>query len=151
VHVLNKLAQVNFIILVMPDPCAHIGFSFFIAHVFSNLLPSQHQLTLPGQLVLDTTLAVSALLPDLIDKPLFILKITKGTRTWGHTLLNLIICVLLTWWSLENVAVNSFFTSWLDDELASSGLKMKVLINPIEWATAVFLGISSHLLADWYR
>ena len=105
------------------------GFGFLLARVFALCLPAVANMSLSAKLILDGTIAFSSLLPDLVDKPLMLLRITSASRTYGHTLLFLLISSSLAYFTLK---------------------KLQCVIVPSEWVAAFSLGVISHLLADCF-
>ena len=113
----------------MPDPCAHVGFAFLLCRLVWTVLPVLLPLY-PDDIQawavvwLDATIVLASLLPDLVDKALFVLKLTVGTRTIGHTLLFLLACTCGAWYVAELHVLHQSF------------------VLPI------LVGLVSHLLAD---
>eukprot|EP00928_Gymnodinium_smaydae_P065236 TRINITY_DN48406_c0_g1_i1.p1 TRINITY_DN48406_c0_g1~~TRINITY_DN48406_c0_g1_i1.p1 ORF type:complete len:219 (-),score=12.56 TRINITY_DN48406_c0_g1_i1:115-744(-) len=115
----------------MPDTCAHVGFGFLAARLLNLITPWDtpcHE-----GLAIDALIAVASNLPDFLDKPLFLCKCTCGTRSYGHTVLFLILatvaCAILPFNQFQAAA-------WF---------------GVCDWfgiARVVFVAVSSHLLAD---
>jgi membrane-bound metal-dependent hydrolase YbcI (DUF457 family) len=99
-----------------------------MATVFANFLPAEHSLSPSAVLLLDLSVIIASLLPDLIDKPLYLLKLTGGTRTYGHTILvSAFVCAAVY------ISLLQFWTT---------------IEYPEGWTYAVVVGIASHLVAD---
>ena len=117
----------------MPDPCAHVGFGFLAARLVAFITP--WQLCTPQSpaeaLGIHGLLVVGSNLPDLLDKPLFLMKLTRGTRTHGHTLLPLLLATLSSaaFFATAPVAVGCDWPSI---------------------ARVVFVAVASHLMADQF-
>ena len=66
----------------MPDPCAHVGFGFLAARQVAFITP--WQLCTPQSpaeaLVIHGLLVVGSNLPDLLDKPLFLMKLCRESE-----------------------------------------------------------------------
>ena len=121
----------------MPDPCAHVGFGFLAARVLAWFFPPCAPSNANSSLALDLMIVLLSNLPDIVDKPLFLIGCTQGTRTYGHTILFLVLATALS-------AVSA------------------AIFGPLEWLEAgeicgwesiarlVSVGIASHLIADCF-
>ena len=80
----------------MPDPCAHVGFAFAAARILAWAVPGNICVppTPRAALALDVLLLVMSNAPDLLDKPLFLFRVFRGTRSIGHTLIFLVLATL---------------------------------------------------------
>lgn len=119
----------------MPDTCAHAGFGFLAARVIGAIVP--WGLCSPPSavetLAMDALIVIAANLPDIVDKPLFLLRLVPGTRSYGHTLLFLALATLA---AATATAAGPFST----------------LLGECDWAgvaRVVFVAVASHLLADF--
>ena len=140
----------------MPDTCAHAGFGFLAARVVGAVVPwsvtqSTHVLptltffacrglcqppTAIEALAMDALIVIAANLPDLVDKPLFLLRLVPGTRSYGHTLVFLVLITVAT-----AVATAAATAAWPLSDL-----------EKCDWAgvaRVVFVAVASHLLADF--
>eukprot|EP00656_Telonema_subtile_P057659 TRINITY_DN9536_c0_g1_i3.p1 TRINITY_DN9536_c0_g1~~TRINITY_DN9536_c0_g1_i3.p1 ORF type:complete len:208 (-),score=23.82 TRINITY_DN9536_c0_g1_i3:364-987(-) len=113
----------------MPDPCAHVGFGFIAARILFWIVPWCSPSTPFDALAVDALIVIASNLPDLCDKPLFLLRLTKGTRAYGHTLLFLVAG------SCSAAAAVRQFPLWFSAE-------------PVCVLRVVATAIASHLLAD---
>lgn len=76
---------------------AHIGSSAWLAHRLAPRLSPDARWNFKALLVV----CLFALLPDLVDKPVFYLGLAPAHtgRVWGHTLLfSLVCCLACRWW-----------------------------------------------------
>eukprot|EP01095_Lingulamoeba_sp_RSL-Kostka_P000315 TRINITY_DN1047_c0_g1_i2.p1 TRINITY_DN1047_c0_g1~~TRINITY_DN1047_c0_g1_i2.p1 ORF type:complete len:171 (-),score=2.36 TRINITY_DN1047_c0_g1_i2:77-589(-) len=96
---------------------------FLIGYIFNIELIIKK----PRSIKVDIITVITSLLPDLIDKPLWIAKKTSATRTYGHTILFLLLISLTASVFCSNIILNA-----CDNE----------------WIIVVFVGVLSHLLAD---
>eukprot|EP00037_Helgoeca_nana_P014623 m.136584 g.136584 ORF g.136584 m.136584 type:complete len:228 (+) comp22634_c0_seq1:104-787(+) len=73
--------------------CAHIGFGLGAVYTVMAALSMSGNPLFTGftgftpTLTTDAVVAVCSLLPDVVDKLLWIFRVTKGSRTYGHTLI----------------------------------------------------------------
>eukprot|EP01013_Petalomonas_cantuscygni_P033599 TRINITY_DN60658_c0_g1_i1.p1 TRINITY_DN60658_c0_g1~~TRINITY_DN60658_c0_g1_i1.p1 ORF type:complete len:249 (+),score=15.42 TRINITY_DN60658_c0_g1_i1:71-817(+) len=129
----------------MPRPCAHVGFGFLLAEIFRYILPTFVAST--HVVLLDFVIVITSLLPDIIDKPLFLCRWALGSRSYGHTVLFLfsatcVVSAVLSAFGVGPVPVvfPSFHPSQRADDTA--------YLTVHGWGVVVFVGILSHLLSD---
>jgi len=134
----------------MPGPCAHVGFGLALAQVLQWLLPlprcfapnSAHEL----RTLVDLVVLATSLLPDAIDKPLYWTRVCHATRSYGHTIVFLVLATSLTWSVCRGAPCSSSYGHATTCSVGS--LVSHVFACGPEWSYAVFIGIASHLLAD---
>jgi hypothetical protein len=133
----------------MPDPCAHVAFGFMAARIVDVLVPwsrdngsSSVATARASFMVVDALVAVGSLLPDLLDKPLYLCRCAPGTRSYGHTLLFLIAATGATAAALLHSPAS-----------LAAALPLGAAALVAQWQNAarvVFVAIASHLLADTF-
>jgi hypothetical protein len=127
----------------MPQPCAHIGFAFALAHCVQwyLALPVCYDTNVLSEVV-DLVLLVSSLLPDLVDKPLYLCRLCKATRTFGHTLAFAAATIAAAWYFQHHVCGS---TRCAVEEMF---VHLRDLACDWVWVYGVAIGLLSHLAAD---
>ena len=123
----------------MVNPCGHIGFGLIFAQLIKSWFRVEG-LTF-DDVAVDLITIIFSLLPDLVDKPLYWMKLQKSTRSIGHTLLFLF-------------AVTYSFSFFCVQVVNLSGLnyfdleQVREVCLKEEWKFYIFTAVVSHLLSD---